>query len=110
MRRCRALVGPLAIVALALLAAPGAAVAAPGGLDSAFGTGGVRTLAAGTGLNGVAVEPDRSVVAVGASGSSLLVSRFSAAGALAGTFAAGWGGGGGGGGQGGGENVGGGGE
>jgi uncharacterized delta-60 repeat protein len=83
------LVGPLAIVALALLAAPGAAVAAPGGLDSAFGTGGVRTLAAGTGLNGVAVEPDRSVVAVGASGSSLLVSRFSAAGALAGTFAAG---------------------
>ncbi len=74
---------------IALVAVPAGAGAAPGDLDATFGTGGVTSLATGTALNGVAVAPDRSVVAVGSSGTSLLVQQFSATGTRGATFAAG---------------------
>ena len=64
-------------------------MAAAGDFDSSFGMGGVTSLAAGTELDAVAVQADREVVAVGSSGSSLLVQRFSATGASEGAFAAG---------------------
>ena len=93
--RRRTLFGLLAAVAgLISLAAPALAAAAPGGLDKSFGTGGVTSLAAGTQLNGVAVQPGGGIVAVGASGktltpTSLFGERFSASGARVGSFGAG---------------------
>src|ERR1035437_6096754 len=81
----------LVTVVFGLLGVPAVAAAAPGDLDASFGSGGVRSLASGTQLFGVAVQSDREVVAVGSSGSSLLVERFSAVGAPEGAFAAGGG-------------------
>src|ERR1035437_5740640 len=78
----------LVTVVFGLLGVPAVAAAAPGDLDASFGSGGVRSLASGTQLFGVAVQSDREVVAVGSSGSSLLVERFSAVGAPEGAFAA----------------------
>lgn len=89
MNRARRLTISATIAAALVLGLPVVAAAAPGDLDASFGTAGVTSLAAGTALNGVAVQPDRSVVAVGSSGGSLLVERFSSAGAPAGTSAAG---------------------
>jgi uncharacterized delta-60 repeat protein len=57
-----------------------ARAAAPGTLDSSFGSGGVAALGSGTQLFGVAVQGDGSVVAAGQSGGSVLVERLSAAG------------------------------
>ncbi len=90
MRKSCPLVVLLTTAMLALLAAP-AGAAAPGGLDPTFGSlgTGVTSLGTGTELNGVAVQPDGQVVAVGDAGPSLLVARFSASGALEATFAAG---------------------
>ena len=76
-------------LALILASTGVASAASPGSLDSSFGMGGVTSLAAGTELDAVAVQADREVVAVGSSGSSLLVQRFSATGASEGAFAAG---------------------
>ncbi len=89
MSRPRVLLLLLVVAVLVALALPVVAAAAPGDLDTTFGTGGVTSLAAGTQLNGVAVQADREVVAVGSSGISLLAERFSATGSAAGTFAAG---------------------
>lgn len=90
-RNGRGLVVALVIAVLGLLGPPARAAAAPGDLDLTFGTGGVTSLGAGTQLYGVAAAPDGEVVAVGSSGSSLLVERFSAAGAPTGASAAGLG-------------------
>jgi uncharacterized delta-60 repeat protein len=84
-------VGLFATAVLALAGLPAVASAAPGDLDSGFGSAGVAALGSGTELDGVAVQADGRPVAVGASGSSLLVARFSAGGALQEIFAAGQG-------------------
>jgi uncharacterized delta-60 repeat protein len=65
-----------------LLLAPAGAIAAPGDLNAGFGSGGIASLPAGTELNAITIAPDGSIVAVGASGSSILVVRLSAAGAV----------------------------
>ncbi|MGI8411704.1 MAG: hypothetical protein ACR2LV_03155 [Solirubrobacteraceae bacterium] len=70
--------------ALAALLVPALAAAAPGDPDQSFGSGGLTSLTDGTELDAVAVESDGEIVATGASGSSLLLARFTAAGSLEG--------------------------
>jgi uncharacterized delta-60 repeat protein len=67
-------------IVLALGSGGVARAAAPGTLDSSFGSGGVVALSAGSQLFGVAVQRNGSVVAVGQSGGSTLVERLTAAG------------------------------
>ncbi len=70
----------LAFAALMCVYAGPAQAAAPGSLDPSFGSAGVASLAPGTQLFGVAVQPNGQPVAVGQSGGKVLVERFTAAG------------------------------
>ncbi|MDQ6937305.1 MAG: hypothetical protein M3140_06285 [Actinomycetota bacterium] len=86
-RRLRRPVSALALtLALTLALAGGAQAAAPGSLDSGFGSGGVATLASGTQLLGVAVQPNGEAVAVGGSGGKVYAERFTASGAPDGKY------------------------
>ncbi len=81
----------LCAIASLVMVPAGAGAATAGSLDASFGTGGsgFTSLATGTALNGVAVGPDGAVTGLGVAGPSLLVARFSPAGSLQSTFAAG---------------------
>ena len=76
----RVLLAAVAAASVALAVALGCAgvaeAAVSGSLDSTFGSGGVASLAPGTQLFGVAVQPNGEVVAAGQSGGSVLVQRF----------------------------------
>ncbi len=99
----RTLFRSLLVAVATLLALAPAALAAPGDLDTSFGSGkGYTTVSSGTELNGVAVQPDGQVVAVGDSGlttvpqpgiptpnAHLLVQRFSPSGSPEGAFSTG---------------------
>ena len=69
--------------ALVLAALPGAALAAPGDLDTSFGGDGIAELDfTDSPLQGAVVQPDGKLVAVGRQGSSLIVVRFGTGGEL----------------------------
>jgi uncharacterized delta-60 repeat protein len=87
---CRVLVGLLAVWLLVL--GPSAARAAPGILDSAFGTGGKVTTDFGgpyDWANALVVQPDGKLVAAGASGDNFALARYNANGTLDSAFGAG---------------------
>jgi uncharacterized delta-60 repeat protein len=89
--RPRALGRTILVAVVAVLAFASTAIAAtPGSLDPSF-AGGVASAASGTQLFGVAVQSNGVVVAAGQSGGSVLVQRFTSAGALAGTYVGGGG-------------------
>jgi len=85
----------MAVLALALAAAalPGAAVAAPGDLDTSFGTGGKVTTDFGPGSNSaaaVAIQADATIVAAGSSGSGhFALGRYNTDGSLDTSFGSG---------------------
>jgi uncharacterized delta-60 repeat protein len=73
----------LAVLIAGLSASSIARAAAPGSLDPSFGSGGSAKTGTGTQLFGTAVQSDGKVVAVGQTGgSTLLLARFTASGAL----------------------------
>ncbi len=89
--RPRALGRTILLTAVAVLATASTAMAAtPGSLDPSF-AGGVASAGSGTQLFGVAVQSNGVVVAAGQSGGSVLVQRFTSAGAPAGTYVGGGG-------------------
>ncbi|MFF1396789.1 calcium-binding protein [Streptomyces sp. NPDC058287] len=67
-----------------VLLCPGAALAAPGDLDPSFGTGGKVTtdFGANDGAEGVALQADGKVVAVGNSGAGFALARYNTDGSL----------------------------
>ena len=83
--RLRGTLPTLCTALLASLIGASSAAAAPGDLDSSFGSGGIT--GAGVQLLGVAVESDGSVVAAGQAGGRAVVDHFSAAGQLEGAWA-----------------------
>ena len=89
MRRWPPFVFLLAITAAAFAGTAGGRDGCRGRFRFIVGDGRCDVACGGDELDAVAVEADREVVAVGSSGSLLLVQRFSATGASEGAFAAG---------------------
>ena len=72
-----------------LFVSPFAAVAAPGGLDTTFGTNGTVVTQAGASTNfvqGLALQSDGKIIAVGESNSGMSIVRYNANGFLDSTF------------------------
>jgi hypothetical protein len=73
-----------ATAGLALL--PAVASAAPGDLDSSFGSGGLASAPSGTQLYGVAVDAHENSYAVGTAGGNIFAERLDPAGAVTATY------------------------